>query len=133
MIILKSPLSEKQVSDELDKLQVSKIQRKIIREKGEIIAKVLEMPPLPIHGFYTLGLVEWQKEIGMTVKASESKTRGNAESRIEEAVQILSHFRRKIERVIKSKGKEPLLNEAISAALTHYIKNYASRPFDKND
>lgn len=125
--------TEDEVEKELDKLQVSPLQRQIIKEKGDIMGKVLDMSPLTIRGFFVKALVEWQQQIGMTVRDSEKIAKGQQETRIEESGQILEIFGQKIRQVLKIRGKEHLLDQAINAAQQHYVDNYAARPYENKE
>jgi len=126
--MLETPLTEKEIDKNLDMLEVSKLQRQIIQEKGEIMSKILDMNSLSVRGFFVLALVEWQKQVGMTIKESEHQSETNKDQRKSEADQIFPIFRKKITRVLKTKKRLHLLDEAIEAARNHYDKNYSNRP-----
>ena len=89
------------------------------------------MSSLSIHGFFTLSLIEWQKQQNMTAAKNELTTGVKEEDKINSAKEVFIIFRKKISRVVKVKGKDHLLDDAIEAALHYYIKQYASRPRDK--
>lgn len=125
--------TEEGVEKELDELQVSPLQRRIIKEKGEIMGRILDIPALTIRGFFGKALVEWQQQIGMTVRDSEKIAKGQRERRIEESRQILEIFGQKITRVLRIRGKEHLLDKAINTAQQHYVDNYATRPYENNE
>jgi len=103
--MLETPLTEKEIDKNLDMLEVSKLQRQIIQEKGEIMSKILDMNSLSVRGFFVLALVEWQKQVGMTVKESEAPIETDREQRIREAEEIFVIFRKKIARVLSRQGK----------------------------
>jgi len=128
--MLETPLTEIEIEKNLDKLEVSKLQQQIIQEKGEIMSKILDMASLSVRGFFVLALVEWQKQVGMTVKESESPAETSREQRKREAEEIFVIFRKKIARVLTRTGKFHLLDEAIETALRHYVRKYADRSLD---
>lgn len=128
--MLVEPLTAKQIEEELDKLKLTPTQRQMINEKTQIIADKLEMKLLSIRGFYTMALIEWQKNTSRSVATGELTEDVSSSARKGSAVEIFDIFKKKIHRVVKVKGKENELDEALSAAMDYYLMNYASRPRD---
>lgn len=128
--MLINPLTAQEIEDELEKLQLTPVQRKMIDEKTQIIADKLDMKLLSIRGFYTMALIEWQKNTSRSVATGELTEDVSSNARKGSAVEIFDIFKKKIHRVVRVKGKENELEEALSAAMDYYLMNYASRPRD---
>ncbi len=85
------------------------------------------MPIRSISGFYLLVLKEWQKEISMTVKETESKFSTKEEVRIKQQAEILEHFKHRIQRVLILRNKDHLIDDAIDISLQLYMNKYSGR------
>ena len=83
---------------ELDNVQLSPAQKNIVSDVTQSLASVLDMPIRSIRGFYLQEFKEWQKEISMTVKETESKLSPKEEVRIKQPAEILEHFQYRIQR-----------------------------------
>lgn len=118
--------TEAKIASQFSQLELSKVQRAIVNEKGDIMGNILEEPSLSIRGFYALSLVEWQKKTQTTLKKSEYEIE-SANQRIQDSKTILEIFKNKIRKTLEMKGKIDLLDKAIAAAQRHYIANYARR------
>lgn len=124
------PLTAQEIEVELDKLQSTSTQRRMIDDVSQIIADRLHMKVLSIRGFYTMALIEWQQDKKSSVASGELTGDVSKETRTENANKVFDIFRKRIQRVIKVKRIEKELDEAIAAAMDHYRQNYASRPRD---
>lgn len=119
------------IEEELKKLKLTKIQQIMIREQADKIAEVLQMSNLPIRGLWNFSLIEWQKKIKMTTADTETKMVSNKEARIQQTMEIIEIFKKKIAPLLKRKNKEELLEKALEAMLKLYIEKYATRPPDE--
>jgi len=123
-------ITEKEIDRDLNMLKISPTQRKILKEKCEIMSKILDMASLPLRGFFAKALVEWQQMINSTVDSSEKQKYGDRsarEDRIKESNEIFEMFKDQIRNTLKAYNKDHLLDDAVKAAQKHYLDNYATR------
>lgn len=112
---------------ELDNVQLSPAQKNIVSDVAQSLASMLDMPITSIRGFYLLALKEWQKEISMTVKETESKLSTEEEVRIKQQAEILEHFKHRIQKVLTLRNKDHLIDDAIDISLQLYMNKYSGR------
>ena len=112
---------------ELDNVQLSPAHKNIVSDVAQSLASVLDMPIRSIRGFYLLALKEWQKEISMTVKETESIFITKEEVRIKQQAEILEHFKHRIQRVLILRNKDHLIDDAIDISLQLYMNKYSGR------
>lgn len=135
--ILEVPETEAEIEENLEILKVTSTQRKNIDEESEIIANRLGMPLITIKGFYVYAIIKNQKDKKTSLAEQEARedirslTQEELEkARIKNAKIIYEEFKIKIDRVVRIKKKEHLLDQALEEALQYYIENYVSRPPD---
>lgn len=131
------PKTEKEIEKSLDSLKLTETQRKIFDEQCEIAAKVLDLPSLTIRGFFSFAFIENQKYQKTTIAEQEARDdiRSLTQEELEKArivnmKKILNGLKIKLERVVRVKKKDHLLDKAINDSLQHYINNYVKRPPD---
>ena len=125
--MVKTFLTAVESEKELDNVQLSPAQKNIVSDVAQSLASMLDMPITSIRGFYLLALKEWQKEISMTVKETESKLSTEEEVRIKQQAEILEHFKHRIIRVLTLRNKDHLIDDAIDISLQLYMNKYSGR------
>lgn len=125
--MVKTFLTAVESEKELDNVQLSPAQKNIVSDVAQSLASMLDMPITSIRGFYLLALKEWQKEISMTVKETESKLSTEEEVRIKQQAEILEHFKHRIQRVLTLRNKDHLIDDAIDISLQLYMNKYSGR------
>jgi len=119
-----------EIEAELDKLKITRTQRQLIANMGDSLGESLGMSTLSMRGFYSKALIAWQKKIKMTTAESESRMSTSPTDRIRSAEEILAILREMTAPVVRSQGREDLLDGAISTALNLCTDEYSDRPPD---
>jgi len=119
-----------ELENKLRKLNLTEVQKQQLKDIGDILARKLELSYLTVRGFNNFAVLEWQKNISMTVAETESKLDTSPEERIKMFKEVMGIFSKKIEKYLVRKDKLHLLPKAIEAAIELYTNNYANRPPD---
>jgi alkyl hydroperoxide reductase subunit AhpC len=123
-------MAQSEIDRELNKLKVTTIQKKLIADMGQALARVLDMPTPTMRGFYAIAVITWQQKINKTAAETESGRSTTTAARMQSAKEILAIMRERVLDVVRLHNKEHLLDQAIEAAIKLYTEKYASRPPD---
>ncbi|MHA1966459.1 MAG: hypothetical protein ACW964_01530 [Candidatus Hodarchaeales archaeon] len=112
-------------SNQLHKIQMDNIQRKIINDFGDIISKETELSITVVKGFLWKALREWQTIHGISIIDTEKGSGSSPGDRIRQAKEILNIFKTLLTESTDIDTK--LLDRGISKSIRHYLSNYANR------
>lgn len=128
--MVESMLSLSELEEKLEQLKITQVQIQLLKDLGDTIARKLEMPNNTIRGLYYYSVIDWQKQINLTMAETESKASTSIESRIGQVMQVFANFRARSYKLLERKKKLHLLEDAFKEAVIMYINKYATRPPD---
>jgi len=125
-------LSLTELEKKLEKLQMTQVQIQQLKDLGDTIAENLGMPNNSIRGLYYYSVIDWQKQINLTIAETESKASTHIEVRVGMLMQVFANFRVRSYELLERKKKLHLLEDALKEALIMYANKYATRPPDND-
>ena len=125
-------LSLTELEKKLEKLQMTQVQIQQLKDLGDTIAENLGMPNNSIRGLYYYSVIDWQKQINLTIAETESKASTHIEVRVGMLMQVFANFRVRSYKLLERKKKLHLLEDALKEALIMYANKYATRPPDND-
>lgn len=125
-------LSLAELEKKLEKLQMTQVQIQQLKDLGDTIAENLGMPNNSIRGLYYYSVIDWQKQINLTIAETESKASTTIEARVGMLMQVFANFRVRSYKLLDRKKKLHLLEDALKEALIMYANKYATRPPDND-
>lgn len=111
--------------DEIEKIEVDTIQRKIISDFAEIYSQQTNLSNTMLKGFLWKSLREWQNKHGLTVVDTEKGSGSSPAERVQQAKQILEILHTHL---LESTDADKIVLElAMRRSIRHYLSHYANR------